>query len=68
MRGGRRRESAGDLIIGAIVFWLFLYQESQRHEMGNWWIYILATLTIGPSCALPLFLYFRESTTERMVS
>ncbi len=28
--------------------------------MGNWWVYVVATLIIGPSFALPLFLYFRE--------
>jgi hypothetical protein len=34
--------------------------------MGNWWVYILATLLIGPSFALPLSLYFRESRIERL--
>lgn len=59
---------AVDLIITAIVFWVFLYQESQRYRMGNWWVYIIATLVIGPSFALPLFLYFRESRIEALAS
>jgi len=33
-----------DLVITAIVFWTFLYQEAQRWQMGNWWVYIVATV------------------------
>jgi hypothetical protein len=57
-----------DLVITAIVFWVFLYQEAQRWQMGNWWVYIVATLAIGPSFALPLFLYFREKRVEALAS
>ncbi len=56
---------AVDLIITAIVFWVFLYREARRWQMGNWWVYVLATLLVGPSFALPLFLYFRESRIEK---
>lgn len=59
---------AVDLIISAIVFWVFLYRESQRCQMENWWVYIVATLIIGPSFALPLFLCFRESRIEKLAS
>lgn len=57
---------AVDLIISAIVFWAFLYRESERYLMRNWWVYILATLIVGPSFALPLFLYFREAQIEAL--
>jgi len=57
-----------DLVITAIVFWVFLYQEAQRWQMGNWWVYIVATLAIGSSFALPLFLYFREKRVEALAS
>jgi hypothetical protein len=57
-----------DLVITAIVFWVFLYQEAQRWQIGNWWVYIVATLAIGPSFALPLFLYFREKRVEALAS
>jgi hypothetical protein len=50
---------AVDLIITAIVFWVFLYQEARRLQMSRWWMYVVATLLVGPSFALPLFLYFR---------
>jgi hypothetical protein len=55
---------AVDLIITAIVFLFFSYQESRRVHMENWWAYIVATLVVGPSFAFPLFLFFRESRIE----
>ncbi len=57
-----------DLIISAIVFWVFLYRESQTCQMRNWWIYIVATLIVGTSFAWPLFLYFREGRIEALAS
>ena len=53
-----------DLIITAIVFWVFLYREVRRYGMGNWWVFVVATLVVGPSFALLLFLYFREPRIE----
>jgi hypothetical protein len=55
---------AVDLIITAIVFLLFSYQESHRCHMENWWVYVIATLAVGPSFAFPLFLYFRETRLQ----
>ncbi len=52
---------AVDLLITAVVFWIFLSQEARRSHMRHGWIYIVATLLVGPSFALPLFLYFRET-------
>ena len=52
---------AVDLIITAIVFWVFVYQEAHRLHMSRWWVHVVATLLVGPSFALPLFLYFRET-------
>ena len=51
-----------------MAFWVFLYRESQRYEVRNWWAFILATLVVGPSFALPLFLYFRESRIEALTA
>jgi hypothetical protein len=55
---------AVDLIISFIVFWIYLVSEAMRLEMKNWWLYVLASLTVGLSFALPLFLYFRERKLE----
>jgi len=55
---------AVDLVITAIVFWIFLYQEARKYRVKNWWAFIVATLVVGPSFALPLFLYFRQARIE----
>jgi len=49
-----------DLVISIIVFWVYLIAEANKLQMKNWWLYMLASLTVGLSFALPLFLYFRE--------
>jgi hypothetical protein len=56
--------AAVDLTISVIVFWIFMLAETNRLHMKNAWIYILATLLVGLSFALPLFLYFRERKLE----
>jgi hypothetical protein len=56
---------AVDLIITAIVFLVFMAREAGRYQMRNWWLYIVATLGVGPSFAFPLFLYFREPRMEQ---
>ncbi len=52
---------AADLVISALVLWLYLYREAARYQMGNSWISVVATLLIGPSFAFPMFVYIRES-------
>jgi hypothetical protein len=54
-----------DLILSIIVFWFYMYSEAKKLQMKNWWLYILASLTVGLSFALPLFLYFRERQSEK---
>jgi hypothetical protein len=51
---------AVDLLITAVVFWIFVYREAKRWEMRHWWRYVVFTLVVGPSFAFPLFLYARE--------
>ncbi len=53
-----------DLFISSFVFWIFLYAEGRRLEMGNMWLYVVLNLCVGLSLALPLFLYFREGALE----
>ena len=55
---------AMDLTVSVIVFWTFVFVEGSRLQMKNLWVYLLATLTVGLSFALPLFLYFRERKLE----
>jgi len=55
---------AVDLIITAIVFLAFVIREAARYQMRNRWLYVVATLAVGPSFAFPLFLYFREARVD----
>jgi len=55
---------AVDLMITAIVFWVWSNREARHHAIGNWWLFVVATLTIGPSFALPFFLFVRESRRQ----
>jgi hypothetical protein len=53
-----------DLTVSVIVFWVFMFSEANRLQMKNSWAYLLATMLVGLSFALPLFLYFRERKLE----
>src|SRR5574341_943507 len=53
-----------DLTVSIIVFWIYLFAEANKLQMKNSWLYLLASLTVGLSFALPLFLYFRERKLE----
>jgi hypothetical protein len=56
--------AAMDLTISVIVFWAFMFAEANKLQMKNAGLYVLATLLVGLSFALPLFLYFRERKLE----
>ena len=58
---------AMDLLVSVIVFWFFMFTEAKKLQMKNAWLYLLATLLVGLSFALPLFLYFRERKLEAHV-
>ena len=47
-----------DVLITAITVIIVIFEEKNR--LSQWWLPIAATLIIGPSCGLPLFLYLRE--------
>lgn len=51
--------AAVDLVISSVVFWLWSFPVARRLGM-RWWPYPVVNLLIGLSCALPLFLFFRE--------
>jgi hypothetical protein len=58
------RGVAMDLTVSVIAFWTYVFIEAHRLQMKNPWVYPLATLLVGLSFALPLFLYFRERNLE----
>ena len=50
-----------DVIVSAIVLWVFIALEAGRSRVRHTWAPVLISLTVGVSAALPLFLYLRES-------
>jgi hypothetical protein len=58
---------AVDLLIAIITFWIFAAVESRRRPIKYWWICVPATLLVGLSFGLPLFLYLRESSVARQI-
>lgn len=51
---------AVDLMIVSIVFLIFSFYNSRMLGMRKWWIFLLATLLVGPSFSVPLYLGIRE--------
>ena len=45
-----------DVVVTAVVIITLILDEK---KLKNWWIPVAATLLIGPSCGLPLYLYMR---------
>ncbi len=57
---------AADLLISALVVFVFVFFEGTRLNMTRLWVFIPATLFVGLSFGLPLFLYFRAKHIEKM--
>ena len=53
---------AMDVVVSAIALIVFVSAESRRIGMRREWLPILATLGVGVSLGLPLFLYMREAS------
>jgi len=54
-----------DVVVSAIVLWVFVAIETPRAGVRHAWAPVVASLAIGVSAGLPLFLYLRESAIER---
>lgn len=50
-----------DVIVSAVCLWVFVYFEGRRARVKNLWAPIAASLLVGVSLGLPLFLYLREA-------
>jgi hypothetical protein len=55
---------AADIFISSAIFWSYLIV---KKEPGLW-KYILLNLAIGLSCALPYYLYVKESEREAVTA
>lgn len=55
---------AMDVFVSAAAVWLFVFIEGRRLKMPRLWLYVLCTMVVGVSFALPLFLFFRDRQLE----
>jgi hypothetical protein len=53
-----------DVIVSAAILFVFIFAEGKRLQMKILWLPVVATLSIGVSLGLPLFLYMRQSYIE----
>jgi hypothetical protein len=51
---------AWDVIVSTVALWAFVVIEGKRAGVRALWAPFLASLTVGVSLGLPLFLYLRE--------
>jgi Terpene cyclase DEP1 len=49
-----------DVIVSSVVLWVFVAVDGRRSAVKHLWAPIAASLMIGVSLGLPLFLYLRE--------
>lgn len=53
-----------DVIISTVVLWVFVFTTGPRRGIKHLWIYLLCSLTVGLSLALPLFLWALEGQID----
>ncbi len=49
-----------DVVVSAVVLFVFVFVEGRRDRVPHLWLPIMATLLVGVSLGLPLFLYLRQ--------
>ena len=54
-----------DVIVSAIVLFVFIFAEGRRIAVPLLWLPVLATLLVGVSLGLPLFLFMRQCQLDR---
>lgn len=57
-----------DVIVSAMVLIPFILLEGQRMDLSRLWLPVIATLFVGVSLGLPLFLYMRQSKLDQLSS
>jgi len=53
-----------DVIVSSVVLWVFVFVEGRRAGVKQLWAPLAASLAVGVSLGLPLFLYLRERRLE----
>ncbi len=49
-----------DVLIAGGCILLFIWHEGRRDDIAHYWLAMLATILVGGSLGLPLFLFMRE--------
>jgi hypothetical protein len=49
-----------DVIISSLVLWVLVFSEGRRVGVRHLWLPVIASLVVGVSLGLPLFLYMRQ--------
>lgn len=55
-----------DVFVSAVVLWTFVACEGRRNGVRHLWAPVVATLAVGVSLGLPLFLYLRQERLEQV--
>lgn len=56
-----------DVIVSSVVLWVLVLVDGRRAGVTHLWAPIAASLAVGVSLGLPLFLYMRERRLEKLV-
>jgi len=59
---------SNDIIVVAMVFMFWSYQEAKTLNMKNWWLYVVLTFGVAIAFSYPLFLLMRERRLEALRS
>lgn len=54
-----------DVMVSTATLWTFVFREGRRSRVPHLWAPITASLAVGVSLGLPLFLYLREAKLQR---
>jgi len=55
---------SSDIFLSALVFWVWSYGDSKAENVKGWWAVVPATLFVGLSLALPLYLIMRLNAAK----
>ena len=53
-----------DVIVSSVALWVFVFIDGRREGVKRLWAPVVASLAVGVSLGLPLFLYMRERRRE----
>jgi hypothetical protein len=57
-----------DVTVSVLVLWLFVFFEGARLGLRHLWLPVVASLLVGVSLGLPLFLYMRQLRLDKLAT